>query len=665
MKVIENIIHIEVADLEECDFKRSNIDRYTSLGYSTLPFIKIRGTKLFPWATLGKIYQTAILEKFGEPLEYLQKAPIKALVKKDLDAERFFIGERRSCIYSFSNEWIHDKVIAASWLNMLDRCWNKEVAKQMFNMSVDTFITNVIDLIKTLNIDLPHSYKRLKQKLDAYRKDSFQIFIHGLTGRIGNAAKVKNEQTEAYLLSLIEHPNQYDDVTVCLLYNGWAKENDCEAIGVGSVGVWRRKRGPEITIGRYGNNRMNERYIRQVKGFAPTAPFMLWESDDNNLDFYYTNPDPKAENKVYNRYVSYIVADSHCGLVLGKSYRAAKSPVTDMVRLAYIDAMYYVRSLTGSWHLPFEVKADHWQKSSLFPFFESIADFVPPAHANKHRGYIEQLFGSPHFKRCQKLGANNYNGNNVTAINPGVNLEALHRNEKNRPLIGIEAENQIEQFFHRLRHMPDISRNDMEALSKEKQWLNKWNTLTDAQKRPISDEQFLRIFGIKHEPQGRQISITNRGVEPQINGRKYSYDLPDSINMMPLIGEKVNVIYDPYDMSRVLITNGEDIRFIVKEATLQPRALQDATPNCRHMLNMILSEKKQQVITVAGKTENRKAMIANGYDSESVLLSQFMPKEVKNNIEHDYISQQQDTTFEADRLAYMDNQIDFDQDFDQ
>ncbi len=213
--------------------------------------------------------------------------------------------------------------------------------------------------------------------------------------------------------------------------------------------------------------------------------------------------------------------------------------------------------------------------------------------------------------------------------------------------------------------MPDISRNDMEALSKEKQWLNKWNTLTDAQKRPISDEQFLMIFGIKHEPQGRQISITNRGVEPQINGRKYSYDLPDSINMMPLIGEKVNVIYDPYDMSRVLITNGEDIRFIVKEATLQPRALQDATPNCRHMLNMILSEKKQQVITVAGKAENRKAMIANGYDSESVLLSQFMPKEVKNNIEHDYISQQQDTTFEADRLAYMDNQIDFDQDFDQ
>lgn len=664
MKLEGNIIYIEVGDLEEVGYKRSNIDRYTSLGYSTLRYIKLRGTKLFPWLTLGESYKKAILERFGEPLEYLQKEPIKALVKKDLKAERFFLGERKLGLYSFSNKWIHDKVTAASWLNMLDRCWSKEVAKQMFNMTIDTFITNVVELIKALNIDLPHSYKRLKQKLDAYRKDGYQIFIHGLTGRVGNAAKINDEQSEAYLLRLIEHPNQYDDVTVCLLYNGWAKENGCEAIGVGSVGVWRRKKAPEITIGRHGNNRMNEKYIRQVKGFAPTAPCMLWESDDNNLDFYYINPDPKADNKAHNRYVSYIVADSHCGLVLGKSYRMAKSPVTDMVRLAYIDAMYYVRSLTGGWHLPFEVKADHWQKATLFPFFESIADFVPPAHANKHRGYIEQLFGSPHFKRCQKLGANNYNGNNVTAANTGVNMEALHLNEKNRPLIGNEAEMQIEQFFHRLRHMPDITRNDMEAPSKEQQWLNKWNTLTDEQKRPISDEQFLMIFGIKHEPQGRQITITNRGVEPQINGKKYSYDLPNYIDMLPLISQKVNVIYDPYDMSRVLITNGENIRIVCKEATLQPRALQDAAPNCRHMLNMILSEKKQQVATVAAKAENRKAITGNGYDAEAVLLSGYMPKEIKNDIEHHYISQQHDTNFEAERMAYMDEQTDFSQDFD-
>ena len=41
-----------------------------------------------------------------------------------------------------------------------------------------------------------------------------------------------------------------------------------------------------------------------------------------------------------------------------------------------------------------------------------------------------------------------------------------------------------------------------------------------------------------------------------------------------------------------------------------------------------------------------------------------MPKEVRNNIDHHYISQQQESSFEAERIAYMDEQTDFSQDFD-
>ncbi|HEX8460911.1 MAG TPA: Mu transposase C-terminal domain-containing protein, partial [Segetibacter sp.] len=232
-------------------------------------------------------------------------------------------------------------------------------------------------------------------------------------------------------------------------------------------------------------------------------------------------------------------------------------------------------------------------------------------------------------------------------------------NEKSRPLVGMEAENQIERFFYMLRKMPDIKRDDMNAASKEQQWLDKWNTLTTEQKRPITDLQLLSRFGIKHEPDGRQITITNRGVEPQINGTKYSYDLPDYVNMMPLIGQKVNVIYDPYDMSRVLITNGMDIRFIAKEAVLQPRALHDATPNSRHMLNMILNEKKEQVNKAAGSAANRKIILENEFDSEAVLLSAFMPKELKNATEDHYLRNDRTSKFEADSEAFIDETVDW------
>src|SRR5690606_248705 len=126
---------------------------------------------------------------------------------------------------------------------------------------------------------------------------------------------------------------------------------------------------------------------------------------------------------------------------------------------------------------------------------------------------------------------------------------------------------QIENFFHRLRHMPDITRKNFNsALSKEQQWLAKWNDMREDQKRPISDLQFLSIFGITHNPD-RPITITNRGIEPQICNIKHSFDLPADLQLSRFVGAKVNVIYDPYDMSRVLVTNNDDIRFIARSAT--------------------------------------------------------------------------------------------------
>jgi hypothetical protein len=308
-----------------------------------------------------------------------------------------------------------------------------------------------------------------------------------------------------------------------------------------------------------------------------------------------------------------------------------------MVKMAYIDAMYYVRRLTGKWHLPFEVKTDHWQDSTLSPFFKSIGNYVPAGHANKHRGYIEQLFGSSHAKRCEKMAAHqtlNYNGNNLTAVNRGVNLEALNDNRKSRPVVGEEAEQQIEKFFWLMQNLPAFTRENMNETSLEKLWLEDWNKLTDEEKRPITDEQFLLMFGFKHLPQGRQITITNRGVEPQIKGVRYSYDIPSHLDAMQLIDKSVTVIYDPYDMSRVLVTNEKDIRFIAQSATLQPRALQDAVTGSRTALNMVLDEKREQVRVASGKATKRRLAIGdNSFDEEAILLGQFMPKELKNHIE--------------------------------
>ena len=111
-------------------------------------------------------------------------------------------------------------------------------------------------------------------------------------------------------------------------------------------------------------------------------PLYLAEHDDNNLDFLFQ--DGKYQ---FYRYVAIVVSDSYNDLILGKSVMQGNTPAQWQVAQAYLDAMYYIRSLTGGWYLPFEIKADRWASASLQPFYDSIARMAPPSHGNKHRLY--------------------------------------------------------------------------------------------------------------------------------------------------------------------------------------------------------------------------------------------------------------------------------------
>jgi hypothetical protein len=599
---------------------------------------------LFQYDKMNDANQLIVREHFGDPLKYIALAPLRiALLKPDHEALDYYLNFTYGTNNTkrLSDDLIKKYTKAATVLkNLAALMDDKKAIKKQFKCDITTFTGYVIDIIKQEKVDLPESYQRIFGKgkdlgaLPRFREQGYRSVIDW---RIGNElAKKVNDQV---LKSLLEHPYQYDDATVRFLYNGWVSQNGGEEISVRIIALRRKEWADEITPGREGWNAFNEKFVRQVKGLPADCmhPLALVECDDYNFNYYYSDPDFQGSAKDLQRYVGYIVADSSLGLILGASYRAAKAPVFEMVRIAWIDAMYYIRSLAGdgNWYLPFEVKADHWNRDNAFPFFQSIGNFVAPALKNKHRGYIEQLFGSPHAKRAEKLAAHddgNYNGNNLTARNRGVNPEYLKEGTKHRPLIGDQACEQINRFLYYMRHLPAFTKDDQNVPSREVMWKERWKGLTTEQKRPITDMQFLHLFGIKHEPQGRAITITNRGVEPVINGVQYSYDLPDYTTMQHLIGSKVWVVYDPYDMSRVLITDYENIRFIAKSAVLQPRALVYQYDGSRRALNAILAEKKQQVELTAGKKNGRMLNI----DPKAIMLGGMMPKELLADAEQNY-----------------------------
>jgi hypothetical protein len=657
---IDNTLYVFDKTLIESEISVQYFWKIKAKGHSSILAIDHPSDKrknIYAFETLSKSYQEKIIKRFGNPYDYIAREPILRMLQPDDNAYQFFLSYRYNGDKILPINRVKQYTRAACWLNLLKQIEDSrhKLIKEM-GIKVPDFFTHVEALMEsekengasdTYNGDnqlmqrFPTSARKLIHgkdcKLTQYKEHGYVCLIDKMYGN-QLAAKVTDEVAESNLLELIADPRGYDDVMIAYMYNIWATNNNYSIITPATVGVWRRKSAFLVTMSREGNSAFNERFIRQVKGLKVTTPMRLIEHDDNNLDFLFTDENDYA----YNRYVSIVVADSFNGLVLGKSYtrqtKDMKDTMQQMIRHAYLDAMYYIRSKTGSWYLPFEIKSDHYAIKSLTPFYNSVGKFVPPAHANKHRGYIEQLFGSPMWKRAQQLvSQGNWNGNNVTAKNPGVNKEWLDLNTKNRPMVGTQAEMQIEKFFHLLRHLPDFKREQMEAPSREQQWLQAFSEMKPEDKRPISDEQFLLTFGITHNPRN-PIKITNRGIEPQIDNKRLSYDLPEPWMYNKYNGAKVNVVIDPFDMSRVLITNNDDIRFIATTAQYSPRALQDTYTSSRTYLNAVLAEKKDQVKEVAASTDRRKGMVDDTYfNAEAMIQGGVMIKEIKNEAEQRYL----------------------------
>ncbi|MBX9734760.1 MAG: Mu transposase C-terminal domain-containing protein, partial [Chitinophagaceae bacterium] len=104
------------------------------------------------------------------------------------------------------------------------------------------------------------------------------------------------------------------------------------------------------------------------------------------------------------------------------------------------------------------------------------------------------------------------------------------------------------------------------------------------------------------------------------------------------IGMNVSVIYDPYDMSRVLVTDHEKIRLIGREARLHSRALADATEGSRMYLNQVFAEKKELFDEMAKRSDDRKTRLKKvKIDNEMVLLDPSSVKELKQQAEDGYL----------------------------
>lgn len=595
---------------------------------------------LIEYDTLPKKYQDDVKRIFGDPYQYITNQPIKNLLIEDLKAEQFYRD------YTLPNglklpaqdkdvkgkpvtNYVKEYALAASWLNnIINLTENKRALKDQLNISVAVFWERIMMILKADGVRLPASERRLKDAIKRYKNNGYESLIESFRFGNTNSRKVNSEVAEALLLELLSHDHQHDYTIVAKAYNEWATVNNHAPITDRAVSYWAIKYKHLITAKREGNAKNYNRFNKQILRSRPSAPLLLINSDDNVLDLYFF--EEKVNRKTnyiqknyYYRPVMYVVMDAYNDYILG--YAIGDTVTIELVKEAYRNAENHVKQLLNGYYLPHQIQTDRWGLSKggeLEQFYESMATYTPATAKVAQGKYIERAFGVTWHQTLKSFL--NYAGQNITA-KERLSPEAIERNRSNFPAKE-KAPEQIGLFIEMLRQQV----NPKTGISRREEWLNGVSEKSKA--RAISIEQHLQIFGVLHKPRnGGKNRLLTSGLE--LMDRRFVYEIP-AFYFPEHVNKAVNVIYDPYDMSQVLVTDGKGVRFVAHEYERSPSCIADHTKETRQLWQQRIEEKKVIAAVPAKEAEKRKTLLERAaIDAESLLQGSVLIKQIRHQAE--------------------------------
>lgn len=622
MKLIEGQLYLEFSDAISAGINQDTILKAKLRNSPSWQFIndpKDQRKILINYECLRDTYKEKIITRFGNPYEFFAKEPIRKMVTKDLAAEKFFFDYKYDGTKNLPIDTQRAYTTAANWLNMLIKAdADKKEIKRLLNLTITDFWVKVCEIIESDSINLPSNIKKLQSKIKLYKEQGYSCLIHKNYGN-GHARKIDDELSEAILLEIIAKP-YIDDVVACRAYNAQAAKLNKPQISISTVGNWRRNNLHLISTQKFGVKETYNTFGKYIKRKRSSCPLIVVEHDDNVLDLYFRDKD---KSKFYQRYVMAIVMDPFNDYILGWAY--AESNTKELIKFAYLDAMHHIKDLTGSYYLPHQIRSDRFGldpklNGDLAEFYKSLAIYTPAAAKAPRGKYIERAFGD---KWRQVLSCYpNYAGNNVGSKELIGKINEDHRDAVKRQYPTVDqAPAQMSEFINVLRHLI----NDETGLSKQEEWLNAFNENEKSKAHPISDAMMLLKLGMAHDYKN---TITNRGITPSINGKERTYEIPEEYYLQT-VGKKVQIIYDPMDFSRVLVTDNKNLMFVASEQEAMPSAIADYQPGDGIKLHDRIAEKKRHNELVFNRMVDRQNVLQiNRINSESLLQAGIHSKQI-------------------------------------
>lgn len=628
MKYINSILYLTAAELKELGIYEAfhSSQRRNSSDWVWIYDPSDARKVLIQYSTLRDRYKEMVIARFGDPYAYMASDIIQSqLSTPAADVEflaTYLLPDGTHLPYEKQKQY----ATAASYLQFLHTTRAPGFRALGFT-SAEGFYQAIQRLIECNNVDLPRSYSKLRLKVRDYARVGVTCVISkGFCNK--SAAKIKDEVAEALLIKMISHYNQFEDTFVAAKYNIFASATGRAPITDRTVGYFRHNNKILVTAPRQGMATFVNQYEPVKHRTRPSYPLALINSDDNDLDLYFREETITAKGtrkgNPYFRFKLVVVIDAFNDYPLG--YAVGKTQTVDLVKAAYLNAVHHIKEITGEHLLWHQIQADHYALKALRPFYEGQAIFTPPRVKLARGKIIEQSFGHNWHSILRQYP--NYANNNITAQKKG-NFEAIQANAKYFPTVN-EGFDQVADFFNRLRH----SVNEKTGKSKQQQWLEAYAMMSSENKKSLTDQRRLLLFGHEHSYKNK---LTNAGINVTLKGQKITYDI-NKEDYLKHVGKTMQVFYDPYDLTTVLATM-DDLRVQVLCPVYEKHkmAVIEMVEGDRERLNVKIRESKEIGQYVLDKQfETNLILQRAGIDANSMLQAGVLNKEDKSLAENNY-----------------------------
>lgn len=519
-------------------------------------------------------YRKLIEEKFKEEMQESAVQHGLDNIKEDMQAVMYYseytLTDGRHLPADKQMEYVNNASILNRCKEMIDRSNQMRSRTTGSKLKKGEFWKDVSKKLSKLQADFPNSLPtdtmRLQKKFNDYQKNGYEALISGKFMNKNNK-KVKDEEQEATIISLLSDYRNFYDTQVVDLYNAIAKVKGWKTITVGTVANWRKKYDLEIYAGRKGATKFMLDRTMQNKRRRPSAALLYWSADGWDVELAYQretiNKDGKKVITYHNRLTVVVILDACIDYPVG--YAIGEYESGDLIGRALRDAVNHTRDLFGRRMGADQYQSDHFAISKMTQAYQSIADkFIPARVHNSRTKPVERYFlalndGYARYER-------NWTGHGIRGKRQILpNVDVIDKIKKDFPTFE-EAVAQIAGIIEK------------ERKSKIEKYMELYKKLPEERKFYLTEEQYLLNFGTNNIKRNGEVStnkLEGSGMNITIAGKKRHYDCFD-LEFRRHSYEDWVIKYDEEDLTKVLAVNKEGtLRFMLEEKYVQPMALAD------------------------------------------------------------------------------------------